>query len=159
MPPRRPHGSWRPEFVTIYFMQGTRQDRKVAVRLIRVVLGGILLIFSGVFLRVWQEMQIMKLGYQCGELKIQHRRLLEDQRSLLSRRNALASLQRVEAIARTELGLDAPERERVVFLTDAEDTPGGLAGLWSGRGFFARWLKLGFRPQDGTGVRSGSPQP
>jgi cell division protein FtsL len=134
MSPRRPDGSWDPEFVTIYFMQGARLDQKVAVRLARVVLGSILLVFGLVCLRVWQEMQIVKLGYECGELKLQSRRLQETQRTLLSQRNALAGLQRVETIARTELGLQTPERGQVIFLADPEDQPRGFAGWWQDRG-------------------------
>jgi len=122
-------------------MQGARQDRKVAVRLARVVLGVILLVFTAVFLRVWQEMKIVQLGYQCSELKGRYGKLLEAQRGLMSRRNALASLDRVETIARAELGLQTPSREQIVFLNDATEKKSGFAGLWGGRGAIARRLR------------------
>lgn len=138
---RRATGSLEPEFVTIYFMQGSRGDRKVAVRLARLVFGLIVIGFTAVFLRVWLEMKVMQLGYQCGALKSRYARLLEEERGLLTRRNMLASLDRVEAIARTELGLQTPSREQLVFLQDPAERTSGFAGLWGSQGTWVRWLK------------------
>jgi cell division protein FtsL len=128
MGPRRATGAWGPDFITIYFLQGARVDRKLALRLGWVVLGGILLVFCGVFLRVWQEMQIVQLGYRCGELNRQCERLQTDQYRLLSQRNALVSLSRVEAIARASLGMRTASREDVIFLNDPAAPAAGFAG-------------------------------
>ncbi len=117
-----------PDLITIYFLQGSRVDRKVALRLGWVVLGGILLVFGGVFLRVWQEMRIVQLGYRCGELTRQCERLQAVQVRLLSQRNALVSLSRVETLARTSLGLRPVAREDVVFLKDPVAPAAGWVG-------------------------------
>jgi cell division protein FtsL len=117
-----------PDFITIYFLQGAQGDRKLALRLGWVVLGGILLAFAALFLRVWQEMTIVELGYRCGELKRQCDHLLADQYRLLSQRNGLVSLARVDAIARTQLGLQTPARTDVIFVNDPAAPASGLAG-------------------------------
>lgn len=106
------------EFVTIYFMQGSPEKHKIAVRRIYLVLGLIGFVFLAVFLRVWQEMRIMNLGYQLNHARQEYRKLTEAHRLLLSRRNALANLDRVESLAKNELGLRPPQSEQLIFLAD-----------------------------------------
>jgi len=122
-------------------MQGSRVDRKISVRRVWIVLGLLALVFGVVFLRVWQEMQIVQLGYRVNQLNEERQRLLNRQRILLSRRNALASLERVEAIAGQKLGMRVPEREQVVFLVDPSPRRSGLAGWLASGGTLARWVE------------------
>jgi cell division protein FtsL len=122
------------DFVTIYFLQGSPEKHKIAIRRIYLILGVIVFLFVIVFARVWQEMRIMKLGYELNRDKLEYRRLMDEERSLLSRRNALANLERVEAIAKTELGLKAPQSSQLVFLTDPEESARPFPG-WFG------WVK------------------
>ncbi len=137
----RLHGRLDPEFVTIYFLQGRRLDQPLAVRRIWLILGLILFVFAAVGLRVWLEMQIVKVGYEITQLQAERDRLLDQQRLWLSQRNALASLERVEAIARQELGMQSPDRRQVFFLAEPVVRRGGWTEFWSGRGAPARWLK------------------
>lgn len=105
-------------FITIYFMQGSKTDGKIAVRRLSLILGIVLLLFATVFFRVWQEMQVVKLGYENNQLRHDYNQALDRHRILLSKRNALASLERVEAIALNELGLVLPNSRQLVFLID-----------------------------------------
>ncbi|MBN1596498.1 cell division protein FtsL [candidate division FCPU426 bacterium] len=129
------------EFVTIYFLQDVRENRRLAVRRLWLILGVILFLFSLVSVRVWQQMQVVKLGYQINQQRQLYHRLLDEQRVLLSRRNALASLERLEAIAREELGLEAPSSDQLVFLVDPAAGKEGITGWFAGAGSFVQWLK------------------
>jgi cell division protein FtsL len=128
------------EFVTIYFLQEGREHRRIAIRRLWLVLGLILFLFSLVALRVWQQMQVVKLGYQINHLRQEYHSLLDKQRVLLSRRNALASLERIEAIAQAELDLHTPGSEQLIFLVDPASPQEGLKGFFSGSGRFRQWL-------------------
>ncbi|NTV52970.1 MAG: hypothetical protein HGA76_08175 [Candidatus Firestonebacteria bacterium] len=120
-----------PEFLTIYFMRGTHLDRKVAFRRVWVIFGGLLLLFALLGLRVWLEMQNVKVGYDLHRLKAERVHLLDVQQNLLTQRNSLASLERVESVARGRLGLGLPLKDQTVFIVEAADAPRGLAGVWS----------------------------
>ncbi len=106
------------DFVTIYFMAGQKTDRKIAVRRLPLILGILGMLFAVIFLRVWQEMQVVKLGYHLNQIKVQVNQALDEQRILLSQRNSLASLERIEYIARQEMGLITPVGEQLIFLSD-----------------------------------------
>ncbi len=129
------HSGLDREFVTIYFMQETGGKNKIAVRRISLIMGVILVLFGVVFLRVWQEMQVVKLGYKITQLRGEYDTLLDQQRILLSRRNSLANLERIEKVARNKLGLDTPRKDQLVFLVD----PAIRSEGW--RGCFNRWIK------------------
>jgi cell division protein FtsL len=129
------------EFITIYFLQEARENRRVAIRRVWLVIGLIAFLFGVVFLRVWQQMQVVKLGYQINQSRLGYHRLLDEHRILLSQRNALASLERIEAIARQELELEAPNSKQLVFLVDPAAKGEGLRGFFSGSGIFKRWFK------------------
>ena len=128
------------EFVTIYFLQDERDNRRVAIRRLWLVLGIVAFLFSMVFLRVWQQMQVVKLGYQINQQRQDYHSLLDEHRVLLSKRNALASLERIEAIALQKLGLEAPHSEQLVFLVDPAVKREGLRGFFFGTGIFQRWF-------------------
>ncbi len=129
------HSELDREFITIYFMQGTDGKHKVAVRRISLVMGVIVILFGIVFLRVWQEMQVVKLGYEITRLQREYDALLDRQRILLSQRNSLANLERIENLARNKLGLDTPRKDQLIFLVDPAIRNEG----WRGR--FGRWIK------------------
>jgi len=118
------------EFVTIYFLQEGRQRGGLAVRRLTLVLGVIALVLGVVFVRAWQQMQVMKLGYLLNQHQQQVQQLAEEHRQLLSQRNALINLQRVEDLAREELHLAPPRSEQLVFLTDPAAPQGGVSTWW-----------------------------
>ncbi len=132
---RRLHSGLDREFITIYFMQGTGGKHKIAVRRISLIMGVIVFLFGMVFLRVWQEMQVVKLGYETTQLRREYDTLLDQQRILLSRRNSLANLERIENLARNKLGLDMPRKGQLIFLVDPAIPSEG----W--RGWFDRWIE------------------
>lgn len=108
-------------FITIYFMQGKKTDSRIAIRRVSLILGIVLVLFIAVFFRVWQEMQVVKLGYEINQMRYEYNQALDKQRILLSQRNALASLERIESIARLELGLVTPGSRQLIFLVDPAD--------------------------------------
>lgn len=148
---RRLHGGYNPQFVTIFFMQGRRLDKKLEVRRRWLVLGLLVLGFSALSFRVWQEMQIVKMDYRLQQQKAERNRLLNEQRSLLAQRNALASLARVDMLARSQLGLQPPGREQIIFLQDPAARSENLP-LWrSWPRALIRWAGLGRRGSVGRG--------
>lgn len=124
------------DFVTIYLLQGGVERRQVSIRRLSLLLVLLLIGFGLVFFRVWQEMQVMKLGYEIVRLRKESRVLEERQRVLVSRRNSLVNLERVERIAREDLGMQLPQKDQLVFLTDCREQKSGWA-QW----FFGRWFQ------------------
>ena len=69
-------------------------------------LGGLL---AGViFLYAWQHFQSVQLGYQMESLKSQHAQMTELNRQLTLEAAGLRSPERIDEIARRQLGLTAP---------------------------------------------------
>ncbi|MEW5766185.1 MAG: septum formation initiator family protein [bacterium] len=76
----------------------------------------LVIIFVLIFAHVWQQIQIISLGYQIAGLK--------DEKDLLQQINSrakadlarLRSLARIEAIAKHRLGLLGPESTRTILL-------------------------------------------
>ena len=129
-----------PEFLTIYFMRGEHLDRKVAFRRVWVIFGALLVVFALLGLRVWLEMQNVKVGYELHQLKVERVHLLDDQQNFLTQRNSLASLERVENVARTRLGLGLPQKDQTVFIVEAAGRARGLTDVWS---VSQAWLERG----------------
>ena len=129
-----------PEFLTIYFMRGTHLDRKVAFRRVWVIFGALLAVFALLGLRVWLEMQNVKVGYELHQLKSEQLLLLQKQQAWLTQRNSLASLERVESVARTRLGMGLPVKDQTVFIVETAGHDRGLARVWSAS---LSWLERG----------------
>lgn len=138
MTARRLTGHLDREFVTIYFLQERQQHSGLAVRRLTLVLGVIAAVLAIVFVRAWQQMQVMRLSYLLGQHQQQVQQLAEEHRQLLSQRNALISLQRVEDLARQELHLAPPRGEQLVFLTDPAAPQDGASTWWQKA---AAWLR------------------
>lgn len=134
------------EFVTIYFLQEQQQRGGLAVRRLTLVLGVIAAVLAVVFVRAWQQMQVMKLGYLLGQQQQQVQQLAEEHRQLLSQRNALISLQRVEILARQELRLAPPRSEQLVFLADPAAPEGGAPRWWQKAAALLRRMNTPGRP-------------
>jgi len=111
-------GKLERDFITIYFMRGSKKKNKIAIKRVSLLVGIILFILGAVFLRVWQEMQVVKIGYKLEQLQRQYDGLLNQERILLSKRNSLMSLERVEEIANEKLGLVRPSKENLIFVVD-----------------------------------------
>ncbi len=134
------------EFVTIYFLQEERQRAGLAVRRLTLVLSVIALVLGVGFVKAWQQMQVMKLGYLLDQHQQQMQQLAEEHRQLLSQRNALISLQRVEDLAREELRLVPPRSEQLIFLADPAAPLGGVSSWWQQAAAWLRKLNPPARP-------------
>lgn len=76
----------------------------------------------GLFLYIWPTMQLLQSGFQYSGMEMQRERLSEENRALRVELGALTSLDRVEQIARDELGMVAPGENQVIYVV-LEKTP------------------------------------
>jgi cell division protein FtsL len=97
-----------------------RDSRRLGKLFFMVMVGvGLLLPF---FIYTWQQNEIIHYGYQTQELRKQEKELLEIQKELKIRKAELESLDRIEPIARTKLGMVDPEpTERFVIVLSKSD--------------------------------------
>jgi cell division protein FtsL len=80
---------------------------------------------AGVGLYAWPHLERRQAGMQAQQLDRERERLVEENRKLRLEKASLQELQRVEAIARRELGLAPPLPELVVVVAPAEPLPAG----------------------------------
>jgi cell division protein FtsL len=64
---------------------------------------------------LWQQTESIRIGYETGILEKKTADLVEDIKTLETRRAALLSLERVEATARQELGLTDPRDDQIIY--------------------------------------------
>ncbi|MBN2206797.1 MAG: cell division protein FtsL [Candidatus Aminicenantes bacterium] len=64
---------------------------------------------------LWQQTESIRLGYQTGTLVKRRADLVEEIKTLETRRAALLALERVERIAREELGLVDPREDQIIY--------------------------------------------
>jgi cell division protein FtsL len=81
-------------------------------------------------------MQVIKNGYLLQQTKQNYMKLRQEYHALLAQRNALASYERIEQIAREELQLDAPREDQLQFIHD----PAAKGAVRAGWGHFWDWL-------------------
>jgi len=82
--------------------------------LIVTVLAGMFLI--GLFAYGWQHYQYIQIGYRIEEAQKKKQQLAETERQLRLERASLRNLQRIDWIARNELGMVAPAPGQLVIL-------------------------------------------
>lgn len=71
---------------------------------------------AGLALYAWPHLELRRTGIEAQRLDRERERLLEENRKLRLEKASLEELQRIEAIALGELGLSAPQAERVVVV-------------------------------------------
>jgi cell division protein FtsL len=128
---RRPQlaGAGRPAFPEIYFVKqidNSRLEREIdrgKRRECFLLLGvaGLVLSFTMIF--AWQHFRCLQNGYQIEELKKQRAILEESSHRLRLEQAALADPQRIDTLARTELGLASPAPRQVVPVGGFEPSP------------------------------------
>ena len=69
---------------------------------------------------VWSRYYATQMGYRLSEGTLQEKKLLEERRGLELELGRLRSLDRVETIARRELGLTDPRADQIVFVRTGE---------------------------------------
>jgi cell division protein FtsL len=80
---------------------------------------------AGLGLYAWPHLERRRMGIETQQMDRERDRLLEENRKLRLEQASLEELQRVEAIARRDLGLAPPPPERVVVVERQEARPAG----------------------------------
>ena len=75
-----------------------------------------LLLLSAVLTYIWSRIHYVELKYCIAAELSQQDKLLEENRKLKVEIATLKSPQRLEAICKTKLGMQFPERDQVIFL-------------------------------------------
>jgi cell division protein FtsL len=131
-PRRRPRNtpapaSGRAGFTDIYFLKridNSRLRREVDREKRRecfCVLGLGLLVFLFGLLIAWQHFQCVRYGYQIEEVKTQRAAIEEWNHQLRLEQASLADPQRIDTLARKELGLTSPSAQQVIRLSGAAE--------------------------------------
>ena len=94
-----------------------QEKRRECFRLLR--LG--VLVFLSVLLFSWQHLQCVRAGYEIEELKAQRAVAQEWNRQLRLQQAALADPQRIDTLARKELGMVSPSPRQVIQWGGAEE--------------------------------------
>jgi len=86
-----------------------------SIKISHVLVSALMLMFVAMGF-VWCHVSVTKINYQIAEELERRDRLLEDARRLKVEIATLKSPQRIETIARQELGMNYPGNAQVVFL-------------------------------------------
>jgi cell division protein FtsL len=97
-----------------------RQRDPNCVREGATLLGGALICLGVILLCAWQHFQFVHTGYRLEELRARQDQVQEWNRTLRLEQAALLDPMRVDAVARNQLGLDAPLAGQVVPLGSGE---------------------------------------
>ena len=87
------------------------------------VLGLGILVFFSLMLFAWQHFQCLRYGYQIERLKGEHVTLEESNHRLRLQEAALADPQRIDTLARAQLGLTSPQPRQVIPMGGIETSP------------------------------------
>jgi cell division protein FtsL len=152
-PRRRPANALaggRARFPEIYFVKQIdnsrlvrevdQEKRRECFRLLR---WGIL-VFLFVLLFSWQHLQCVRAGYEIEELKAQRAAEQEWNRQLRLEQAALADPQRIDTLARKDLGMVSPSPQQVIQWGGAQAAPApGAESPEFARNFAASEANLG----------------
>jgi cell division protein FtsL len=75
-----------------------------------------MLVLLLVTLYVWQQIRVIQMGYEIEQLQRERRELYRLHQSLLIEAATLSSLDRIERIATTQLGLVRPQSGQVILV-------------------------------------------
>jgi cell division protein FtsL len=124
--PRYRPAAGRARFPEIYFVKhidNSRLRREVDPEKRREcfsLLGFGILVFLFVLLFAWQHFQCVRNGYQIEQLKAERAALEEWNHQLRLEQASLADPERIDTLARAELGLAAPSPQQVIQVGGAE---------------------------------------
>jgi len=120
--PRNAPAAGRANFPEFYFVKQIDNSRLVReVDPVRrrecfSLLGLLVLVFLFVLLFAWQHFQCVRYGYQIEQLKTASVNLEEQNRRLRLEQAALADPERIDTLARTQLGMVSPNPQQVIRL-------------------------------------------
>ena len=118
--PANPLAGGRARFPEIYFVKqidNSRLLREVGLEKCREcfsLLGLGILVFLSVLLFSWQHLQCVRAGYEIEELKAQCAAQQEWNHQLRLQQAALADPQRIDTLARKDLGMVSPSPQQVI---------------------------------------------
>ena len=124
--PANPLAGGRASFPEIYFIKhidNSRLVREVGLEKWREcfsLLGLGILVFLSVLLFSWQHLQCVRAGYEIEELKVQCATQQEWNHQLRLEQAALADPQRIDTLARKDLGMVSPRPQQVIQWGGAE---------------------------------------
>jgi cell division protein FtsL len=95
--------------------------KKFKRREITFSLGVISLIILILTFYVWHQIESVRLGYETRELEAKVLSMMREVDTLEAKKSSLLSLERVERIAKSKLGLRPPDDYQVIY----EDNDGG----------------------------------
>lgn len=88
--------------------------KKYSKKEIAIAVSCAILTFSILTFYLWYQTEIIRIGYELGELEQNVLTLTEEVKKLEAKRSSLLALERVEKIAREELNLSEPKEEQIV---------------------------------------------
>jgi cell division protein FtsL len=121
-----------PDFYFVKHIDNSRLVREVDMERRREflsLLGLGVLVFSFLLLLAWQHFQSVRNGYQIEQLKAEYATLEEQNHRYRLEQAALADPQRIDTMARTQLGMITPDPQQLIRVGGAEpvstavDTP------------------------------------
>ncbi|MBI5555681.1 MAG: cell division protein FtsL [Elusimicrobia bacterium] len=80
----------------------------------------LVLLFCTALIYVWQQIQVVRVGYSINQLKLQIEERENENRSLRIKLNNLGSLERVEKIAKERLKMINPPSENIIYLEQTQ---------------------------------------
>ena len=86
-----------------------------AASVVLVVLCAVVLTVGAVFF-LWQRYQFVRLGYEVNRLRVERTRLVEELEPLEVEVRYLSRLERIERLARVELGMHTPAPSQVIVV-------------------------------------------
>ena len=118
--PVNPPAAGRARIPEIYFVKNVDNSRLVREvdpekrRECFSLLGLGILVFLSVLLLSWQHLQCVRAGYEIEQLKVQRAALEEWEHQLAVEQAALADPQRIDTLARKDLGMVSPSPQQVI---------------------------------------------
>lgn len=85
------------------------------------LLGLVVGVFVFALLFAWQHFECVRYGYQFEQLRVQHKALVERNHQLRLEQAALADPQRIDELARKQLGLAPPAPQQVIQFSGGQE--------------------------------------
>lgn len=76
----------------------------------------------GIFLYVWQQVQVIKFGYEINQLKKEHMEQFQVNNKLKIELSSIRSLEYIENKAKIKSGLTFPKKKQVIVVRDRKNS-------------------------------------
>lgn len=83
--------------------------------------GFLLYLLIGLFAVVWLRMAVVNIEYELGELNTQKVVLVRESKLLRAQRASFYSAEKIEDIAKKELGMNLSERDKIFFVKRTQE--------------------------------------